>query len=131
MILVTGASGQLGRLVIAELLKTVPAEQIIAAVRSPEKVADLAEQGVQVRAADYTQPETLSAAFTGVEKVLLVASVLLLMIVELLNSAIESVVDRFVPEWNEFAGPAKDMGYAAVFLAIGTLWLTWALVLLM
>ena len=67
----------------------------------------------------------------GVEKVLLVGSVLLLMIVELLNSAIESVVDRFGPEWNEFAGRAKDMGSAAVFLAIGILWLTWALVLLM
>ncbi|MDO6461120.1 diacylglycerol kinase [Granulosicoccaceae sp. 1_MG-2023] len=66
----------------------------------------------------------------GVEKLLLVASVLLLMIVELLNSAIESVVDRFGPEWNELAGRAKDMGSAAVLLAIGILWLTWALVLL-
>ena len=52
------------------------------------------------------------------EKIILLASVLLLMIVELLNSAIEAVVDRFGPEYNEYAGRAKDMGSAAVTLAI-------------
>jgi len=74
MIVVTGASGQLGRLVIQELLALVPASQIVAAVRKPESVADLAAKGVQVRQADYTQPATLDAAFKGADKVLLISS---------------------------------------------------------
>jgi NAD(P)H dehydrogenase (quinone) len=74
MILVTGATGKLGRLVIEELLKKVPARQVIAAVRNPEKAADLAARGVQVRKADYSQPETLGPAFHGAEKVLLISS---------------------------------------------------------
>ena len=74
MIVITGASGQLGRLVIDELLKTVPAGEIVAAVRSPAKVDDLAARGVQVRQADYTQPATLDAAFKGADKLLLISS---------------------------------------------------------
>ncbi|QUX97996.1 NAD(P)-dependent oxidoreductase [Marinomonas sp. CT5] len=74
MILVTGASGQLGRLVIASLLEKIPASQIIAAVRSPEKVADLAEKGVQVRQTDYNDMASLVAAMQDVEKVLLISS---------------------------------------------------------
>ena len=74
MIAITGATGQLGRLVLQNLLKTVPAAQIVAAVRSPEKAADLAALGVQVRQADYAQPATLEAAFQGVDKLLLISS---------------------------------------------------------
>lgn len=74
MIVVTGATGQLGRLVIAALLKTVPAGQIVAAVRSPEKAGDLAALGVQVRRADYTDAASLDAAFQGATKVLLISS---------------------------------------------------------
>ncbi|GAA3895290.1 MULTISPECIES: SDR family oxidoreductase [Gibbsiella] len=74
MIAVTGATGQLGRLVIEALLKTVPANQIVAAVRSPEKAQDLAKQGLVVRQADYSQPATLQAAFQGVSKLLLISS---------------------------------------------------------
>ena len=74
MILVTGASGQLGRLVIDNLLNTTPANQIIAAVRNPEKVADLAEKGIQVRQADYSDLDSLVTAMQGVEKVLLISS---------------------------------------------------------
>lgn len=74
MIVITGASGQLGRLVIAQLLKTVPASQIVAAARDPEKVADLAAKGVQVRHADYSKPDTLDRAFEGAEKILLISS---------------------------------------------------------
>jgi NAD(P)H dehydrogenase (quinone) len=74
MIAVTGATGHLGRLVIAELLRTVPAAQIVAAVRTPAKAQDLAALGVQVRQADYAQPATLAAAFAGVDKVLLISS---------------------------------------------------------
>jgi NAD(P)H dehydrogenase (quinone) len=73
MIGVTGASGHLGRLVIESLLRKVPASEIVAVVRNPEKSADLASQGVVVRAGDYSKPETLAAAFAGVHKLLLIS----------------------------------------------------------
>jgi NAD(P)H dehydrogenase (quinone) len=73
-IVVTGASGQLGRLVVEDLLdRGVPAAQIVAAVRTPEKAADLAARGVQVREADYDKPETLAPAFAGADELLLVS----------------------------------------------------------
>lgn len=74
MIAVTGASGQLGRLVMEGLLARVPAENIVAAVRNPAKVADLAARGVVVRTADYAKRETLEAAFAGVDRLLLISS---------------------------------------------------------
>jgi NAD(P)H dehydrogenase (quinone) len=74
MIVITGASGQLGRLVVAELLKTVPASELVAAVRSPQKVDDLANMGIQVRQADYSRPDTLDTAFRGADKLLLISS---------------------------------------------------------
>jgi NAD(P)H dehydrogenase (quinone) len=74
MIAITGATGQLGRLVIQQLLQILPAEQLIAAVRSPAKAADLQALGVQVREADYNNPQTLQAAFAGVSKLLLISS---------------------------------------------------------
>lgn len=74
MIAITGATGQLGRLVIDALLKRSPNETIVAAVRDPAKAADLKARGVEVRQADYDKPETLRAAFAGVDKVLLVSS---------------------------------------------------------
>lgn len=74
MIAITGATGQLGRLVINELLKKVPASEIIAAVRSPEKAADLQALGVTLRAADYSKAETLHSALAGVDKLLLISS---------------------------------------------------------
>lgn len=74
MIVITGAAGQLGRLVITELLKTVPPAQIVAAVRHPGKASDLAALGVQLRVADYTQPATLDSAFAGADKLLLISS---------------------------------------------------------
>ncbi|MDH5353911.1 MAG: diacylglycerol kinase [Gammaproteobacteria bacterium] len=66
---------------------------------------------------------------TGVEKALLVASVLLIPIVEILNSAIEAVVDRFGSELHELSGRAKDMGSAAVALSIALMVIVWFLVL--
>ncbi|NIF49000.1 SDR family oxidoreductase [Enterobacter sp. Ap-1006] len=74
MIAITGASGQLGRLVIEDLLKTVKAEEIVAVVRNPAKVNDFASRGVQVREADYGDVSALAKAFSGVEKVLLISS---------------------------------------------------------
>ena len=74
MIAVTGATGHLGRLVIAALLKKVPASGIVAAVRNEEKAKDIAALGVQVRYADYNQPPAWDAALKGVDKVLLISS---------------------------------------------------------
>ena len=65
----------------------------------------------------------------GVEKALLVATALLIPIVEILNSAIEAVVDRFGGELHELSGRAKDMGSAAVALSIGLMVIVWLLVL--
>ena len=71
---VTGATGHLGRLAVAELLsRGVPAADVVAVVRTPEKAADLAEQGVQVREGDYSRPETLPAALAGADRLLLVS----------------------------------------------------------
>jgi NAD(P)H dehydrogenase (quinone) len=74
MIVVTGATGQLGQLVIKALLKKVPASGIVAAVRNVEKARDIAALGVQVRHADYTKAETWDAALKGADKVLLISS---------------------------------------------------------
>lgn len=74
MIVITGASGQLGRLVIEGLLQKLPAGEIVAAVRNPARVKDLAERGVQVRQADYDQPATLERAFRGADKLLLISA---------------------------------------------------------
>jgi NAD(P)H dehydrogenase (quinone) len=73
MIIITGATGHLGSLVIDGLLEKVPAGQVVAAVRSPEKAADLATRGVHVREADYDRPETLRAAFEGGTRLLLIS----------------------------------------------------------
>jgi NAD(P)H dehydrogenase (quinone) len=68
---VTGATGHLGRLVVAELLaRGVPATDVVALARTPEKAADL---GVPVRRADYSDPATLPAALAGVDVLLLVS----------------------------------------------------------
>ena len=74
MIAVTGATGQLGRLVIEKLLTKVAPTQIIAAVRTPDKANDLTQRGIVVRRADYTQPESLERAFAGAEKLLMISS---------------------------------------------------------
>ncbi|WP_112490559.1 SDR family oxidoreductase [Streptomyces bacillaris] len=72
-IVVTGATGELGRLVIDELLATVPAGEIAAVVRDKEKAAPLAARGVELRIADYDRPETLAGAFRTGDRVLLIS----------------------------------------------------------
>lgn len=74
MIVVTGATGELGKLVVEAVLKRVPAGEVVAAVRDPAKAAALAQQGVAVRRADYTDPASLDTAFDGAQKVLLISS---------------------------------------------------------
>lgn len=65
----------------------------------------------------------------NIEKLLLIASVVLVMVIELLNSAIEAIVDRVGVEYHELAGRAKDMGSAAVMLSILLAMATWLLIL--
>lgn len=73
-IVITGATGQLGRHVVEALLeRNVPAETIIAAGRSIEKLADFADQGVQVRAMDYEDASSVAEALKGANKVLLIS----------------------------------------------------------
>jgi len=66
---------------------------------------------------------------TPVEQGLLVGVVLMVLIVELLNSAIEAIVDRIGPEQHELAGRAKDIGSAAVFISLTTVLIVWGVIL--
>lgn len=73
-IAITGSTGQLGQLVIEQLLKSVPADQLIAIARSPAKAFSLAARGVNIRQANYDDPVALHNALEGVGRLLLIAS---------------------------------------------------------
>ncbi|GGT13348.1 NAD(P)-dependent oxidoreductase [Streptomyces kurssanovii] len=96
-IVVTGATGALGRLVVEELLATVPADRVAAVVRDKEKAADLADRGVELRIADYDEPATLEGAFRPGDRVLLVSG---------------SEVGRRVPQHTAVIEAAKAAGVA-------------------
>ncbi|MFE4962078.1 SDR family oxidoreductase [Streptomyces sp. NPDC056660] len=72
-IVVTGATGHLGRHVVTQLLEKVPAEQITAVVRDKAKAADFAARGVNLAVADYNSPETFDGLFAAGDKVLLIS----------------------------------------------------------
>lgn len=76
-LLITGASGHLGKLVVQHLLDTlkVSPDCIIAASRTPEMLSDFAVRGVDVRTADFDKPDTLAASFAGVDRLLLISTV--------------------------------------------------------
>ncbi|MFJ6849290.1 SDR family oxidoreductase [Streptomyces sp. NPDC091271] len=96
-IVVTGATGALGRLVVERLLDTVPAHQVVALVRDKEKAAPLAARGVELRIADYDRPETLTGAFRAGDRVLLISG---------------SEVGRRVPQHTAVIDAAKAAGVA-------------------
>ena len=96
-IVVTGATGELGRLVVERLLDTVPASGIAAVVRNEEKAAPLAARGVEIRVADYDRPETLKDAFRAGDRVLLVSG---------------SEVGRRVPQHTAVIDAARAAGVA-------------------
>lgn len=73
-LLITGATGKFGTKVMEILLKTVPANQLAVSVRNPEKAEALRAQGVDVRQGDFDHPETLDAAFAGVDRLLLISA---------------------------------------------------------
>lgn len=74
-------------------------------------------------------PLALWIGETGLESALMIASLIIVLIAEIINSAIEAVVDRFGSEMHELSGRAKDMGSAAVFLALLNVTIVWLLVL--
>ena len=74
MIIVTGATGQLGSLVVARLLDRLPADRVAVSVRDPGRATDLRDRGVRVRRGDYAEPASLAEAFRGAEQVLVVSS---------------------------------------------------------
>jgi NAD(P)H dehydrogenase (quinone) len=97
-IVVTGATGQLGRLAVESLLtRGVPAADIVATGRDTAKLADLAERGVTVKQADYTDPGSLKEAFAGADRVLLVSS---------------SEMGQRVPQHRNAVDAAKEAGVA-------------------
>jgi NAD(P)H dehydrogenase (quinone) len=96
-IVVTGATGHLGRLVVEALLEKVPADQVVAVVRNADKAADLAARGVTLRIADYSRPETLQGAFAAGDKVLLISG---------------SEVGQRVPQHQAVIDAAKEAGAA-------------------
>jgi NAD(P)H dehydrogenase (quinone) len=71
---VTGASGQLGRLVVQQLLKRCPATDLVAIVRDPAKAQDVAALGVEIRVASYDDNPSLATAVAGLDKLLLISS---------------------------------------------------------
>lgn len=76
---------------------------------------------------------SISAFFlpvTTLERVLMISSLLLILIVELINSAVEAVVDRVSDDWHELSGRTKDIGSAAVFVALFLALFVWASFLL-
>ena len=75
-------------------------------------------------------PAAILLGSNGLERAVLLASLLLVLIVELLNTAVETVVDRVGTESNELSGRAKDIGSAAVFVALINVPVVWGLVLL-
>ncbi|WP_026565150.1 SDR family oxidoreductase [Bacillus sp. UNC41MFS5] len=73
-ILITGATGKLGTKVVETLLKTVPANQLAVSVRNPEKAEGLQACGVDVRQGDFDRPDTLEAAFSGIDRLLIISA---------------------------------------------------------
>ena len=74
MIIVTGATGQLGRGIVEQLLARIPADHVGVSVRDPDRARDLAARGVRVRRGDFTAPDTLEPAFQGASQVLVVST---------------------------------------------------------
>ncbi|EKO3987480.1 diacylglycerol kinase [Vibrio fluvialis] len=75
-------------------------------------------------------PVSLLLDVTNIEKVLLIGSLFIILITELLNSAVEAIVDRVGTEYHELSGRAKDIGSAAVFVALANAAVVWGIILL-
>lgn len=98
-IAVTGATGQLGRLIVADLLQKVPAHNVVAIVRNPDAAKDIAEKGVDVRVADYDDATALNSALQGVGRLVFVSA---------------SEVGKRVPQHRNIIEAAKAAGMKLV-----------------
>jgi len=98
-IAVTAATGQLGTLVVDELLKTVPAESLVAVVRDPVKAKPISDKGVDVRVAAYDDPAKLRSALQGVDRLLLISG---------------SEVGQRVPQHTNVVEAAKEAGVSFI-----------------
>jgi NAD(P)H dehydrogenase (quinone) len=74
MIVVTGATGKLGKLIVDELASRMPASEIGVSIRDPKKAENLQQRGIRVRLGDFAQPDTLPHAFEGASQLLMVSS---------------------------------------------------------
>ena len=83
----------------------------------------------EIAAAVVLIPLALWLGKTGSDKALMIASIMLVFIVELVNTIAETLVERISPEWNHLSGKAKDVGSASVFIALINVVIVWALVL--
>lgn len=108
MYALTGANGQLGRLVLQHLLNKVPANQIIATTRHPEQLADFAAKGVIVRPANFSDPATLAAAFEGATRLLIISTDTLGQRAAQHRAAIEAAVAAGVNHIIYTSAPAAD-----------------------
>lgn len=109
-IAITGASGQLGRLVADQLLTTVDPAELVLLTRDPAKLADYAERGADVRAADFSKPDELVEAFAGVERALLISTDAVGARVEGHLAAIDAAVKAGVRHmaYTSVSGPTAD-----------------------
>jgi diacylglycerol kinase (ATP) len=84
---------------------------------------------MEVYVSSILAPLALWLGADGVERALLLGVLVLVLVAELLNGAVEAIVDKTTPEYNELAGRSKDMGSAAVFLCMLNVVVVWALIL--
>jgi len=84
---------------------------------------------LEVLMAAVMVPFALYLGRSGVEKALLISSVLFVLIVELINTAVETLVERISPEWHTLSGRAKDIGSASVLVTTILMFTVWALIL--
>jgi diacylglycerol kinase (ATP) len=84
---------------------------------------------MEVYAFSVLAPLALWLGADGIERALLLSVLVLVLVAELLNGAVEAIVDKTTPEYNELAGRSKDMGSAAVFLCMLNVVAVWALIL--
>ena len=111
---VTGASGNLGRHVV-KYLREAGARRVVAITRKPEKLADLAAPGVEVRAASFDEPAGLAAAFAGVERLLIISTDTLAGRTDLQTGAVDAAVKAGVRHiaYTGIASPYPDTSHDA------------------
>ena len=117
MYALTGANGQLGRLVLKHLLTQVPADQIIATTRDPQQLADIASLGVVVRRADFSDPTTLTTAYAGASRLLIISTYVVGHTVELHTAAIAGAVAAGVKHIVYTSTPHADPNSTDILIA--------------